>query len=45
MMPADYGTTLDSNQLNDLISFLITVAQRGKPPEAKVDSEPMDEAE
>jgi cytochrome c oxidase cbb3-type subunit 3 len=45
MMPADYGTTLDSNQLNDLISFLITVAQRGKPTEAKVDSEPMDEAE
>jgi len=45
MMPADYGTTLDSNQLNDLISFLITVAQRGKPTEVKVDSEPMDEAE
>jgi cytochrome c oxidase cbb3-type subunit 3 len=46
LMPADYGSTLNASELNDLISFLMTVAQRGKSgSDLKKNAEPSDEEE
>jgi hypothetical protein len=30
LMPSDYGTTLGSAELNDVISFLMSAARTGK---------------
>jgi cytochrome c oxidase cbb3-type subunit III len=41
LMPADYGSTLNATQLNDLVSFLISVAQddrSGGDPKKKVEA-------
>jgi cytochrome c oxidase cbb3-type subunit 3 len=35
LMPADYGSTLSAGELNDLISFLMSVAQHDKSPDPK----------
>ncbi len=35
LMPADYGSTLSAGELNDLVSFLISVAQHDKSPDPK----------
>jgi cytochrome c oxidase cbb3-type subunit 3 len=45
LMPADYGSTLNSAQLNDLVSFLMSIARHDKAGDAKLNSEPMDEEE
>jgi cytochrome c oxidase cbb3-type subunit III len=46
LMPADYGSTLSAGELNDLISFLMSVAQRDKSgPDLKKNSPPSDEEE
>jgi len=44
LMPADYGSTLSAGDLNDLVSFLISVAQHDKSPDPKK-TEPSDEEE
>jgi cytochrome c oxidase cbb3-type subunit 3 len=45
LMPSDYGSTLNATELNDLISFLMSTAQKEKTTDTKLDSEPQDEAE
>jgi cytochrome c oxidase cbb3-type subunit 3 len=46
LMPADYGSTLSASELNDLISFLMSVAQREKSgSDLKKNAEPSDEEE
>jgi hypothetical protein len=30
LMPADYGSTLSAGELNDLVSFLMSVAAKSK---------------
>ena len=35
LMPADYGSTLSAGELNDLVSFLMSVAQQDKSPDPK----------
>jgi cytochrome c oxidase cbb3-type subunit III len=45
LMPADYGSTLSSTELNDLISFLMSVAQHDKSADKKKNAEPSDEEE
>ncbi len=46
LMPADYGSTLSGSELNDLISFLMSVAQRDKSGSGpKKNAEPSDEEE
>lgn len=45
LMPTDYGSTLNATELNDLVSFLMSTAQKEKSSDAKLDSEPQDEAE
>ena len=37
LMPADYGSTLSPGELNDLVSFLISVARQDKSPDPKRD--------
>jgi putative heme-binding domain-containing protein len=46
LMPADYGSRLSTSDLNDLISFLMNVAQRDKSgSDLKKNAEPSDEEE
>jgi cytochrome c oxidase cbb3-type subunit 3 len=45
LMPTDYGSTLSAAELNDLVSFLMSTAQKEKSSDVKLDSEPQDEAE
>jgi cytochrome c oxidase cbb3-type subunit III len=45
LMPADYGSTLSGGELNDLVSFLMTVAQRDKSNPDPKENEPSDEKE
>jgi cytochrome c oxidase cbb3-type subunit III len=45
LMPNDYGTTLSSAELNDLISFLMQAAQQNKSGDDKLNTEPQDESE
>ena len=46
LMPADYGSTLSASELNDLISFLMSIAQRDKSgSDLKKNSPPSDEEE
>ena len=35
LMPADYGSTLDTNELDDLVGYLVSVAKKEKRVEAK----------
>jgi cytochrome c oxidase cbb3-type subunit III len=44
LMPVDYGTTLNSRELNDLVSFLMLTAQQNKSGD-KLNDEPQDESE
>ena len=44
LMPADYGTTLNRDELNDLISFLMFSA-RVVTMEAAADAKPTDDEE
>jgi hypothetical protein len=44
LMPADYGTTLSRDELNDLISFLMFSA-RGVKMEAAAGAKPTDDEE
>jgi cytochrome c oxidase cbb3-type subunit III len=45
LMPADYGSTLSSGELNDLVSFLMSVAQQDKSSRDPKKNEPSDEEE
>jgi cytochrome c oxidase cbb3-type subunit 3 len=46
LMPTDYGSTLSAGELNDLVSFLMTVAQRDKSTlDPKKNAESSDEEE
>jgi putative heme-binding domain-containing protein len=45
LMPADYGSTLCVSELNDLVSFLMGVAQQDKSSPDPKENEPSDEAE
>jgi putative heme-binding domain-containing protein len=44
LMPANYGSTLSTSEQNDLVSFLMSVAQHDKSPDPKK-TEPIDEEE
>jgi len=45
LMPADYGSTLSAGDLNDLVSFLMSVAQQHKSSSDPRKNEPSDEEE
>ena len=45
LMPADYGSTLSVGELNDLVSFLMSAAQRDKSNLDPKKNEPSDEEE
>jgi cytochrome c oxidase cbb3-type subunit III len=45
LMPADYGSTLSAGELNDLVSFLMNVAQQDKSSRDPRKNEPSDEEE
>jgi cytochrome c oxidase cbb3-type subunit III len=45
LMPADYGSTLSAGELNDLVSFLMSVAQQDKSSPDRKKNEPSDEEE
>jgi putative heme-binding domain-containing protein len=45
LMPADYGSTLSAGELNDLVSFLMSVAQQDKSSRDPKKNEPSDEEE
>jgi cytochrome c oxidase cbb3-type subunit III len=46
LMPADYGSTLSASELNDLVSFLMSVDQQDKSsPDHPKENEPSDEEE
>ena len=45
LMPADYGSTLSVGELNDLVSFLMSVAQQEKPSPDPKENEPSVEKE
>src|SRR5712664_1734330 len=45
LMPADYGSTLSAGELNDLVSFLLSVAQQEKSSSDPKQNEPSDEEE
>jgi cytochrome c oxidase cbb3-type subunit III len=45
LMPTDYGSTLSSTELNDLVSFLMFAAQQNKAAHDKLNNETQDEAE
>src|SRR5258706_7691825 len=45
LMPADYGSTLSVGELNDLVSFLMSVAQQDKSSPDPKENEPSDEEE
>jgi putative heme-binding domain-containing protein len=45
LMPADYGSTLSAGELNDLVSFLMSVAQQDRSSLDPKKNEPTDEEE
>jgi len=45
LMPADYGSTLSAGELNNLVSFLMSVAQQDKSSPDPKRNEPSDEEE
>lgn len=45
LMPTDFGSTLSASELNDLISFLMSTAQKNRSGDDKLNSEPQDESE
>jgi hypothetical protein len=45
LMPADYGSTLTANELNDLVSFLMSLAQQDKSIRDPKKNESSDEEE
>jgi cytochrome c oxidase cbb3-type subunit III len=45
LMPADYGSTLSANELNDLVSFLMSMAQREESSSDAKKNEPSDDDE
>jgi putative heme-binding domain-containing protein len=45
LMPADYGSKLSAGELNDLVSFLMSVAQQDKSSPDPKKNEPSDEEE
>ena len=45
LMPVDYGSTLSAGELNDLVSFLMSVAQQDKSSPDPKKNEPSDEEE
>jgi putative heme-binding domain-containing protein len=45
LMPANYGSSLTANELNDLVSFLMSVAQQDKSSRDPKKNEPSDEEE
>jgi putative heme-binding domain-containing protein len=45
LMPTDYGSTLSTAELNDLISFLMSTATKNNSTDGKLNSDPQDEAE
>jgi cytochrome c oxidase cbb3-type subunit 3 len=45
LMPTNYGSTLSTAELNDLISFLMSIAQQQNSATDKLNNEPQDESE
>jgi cytochrome c oxidase cbb3-type subunit III len=45
LMPTDYGTTLSAAEINDLVSFLMSISQQPNSTTEKLNNEPQDEAE
>jgi putative heme-binding domain-containing protein len=45
LMPANYGSSLTANELNDLVSFLMSLAQQDKSSRDPKKNEPSDEEE
>jgi len=45
LMPADYGSTLSASELNDLVSFLMSVDQQDKSSPDPKENEPRDKEE
>jgi cytochrome c oxidase cbb3-type subunit III len=45
LMPTNYGSTLSAAELNDLVSFLMSTAQKDGSGDDKLNSEPQDESE
>jgi cytochrome c oxidase cbb3-type subunit III len=45
LMPTDYGSTLSTSELNDVVSFLMSVVQQTKTADDKLNNEPQDESE
>jgi cytochrome c oxidase cbb3-type subunit III len=45
LMPTNYGSTLSASELNDLVSFLMSTAQKNSSGDDKLNSEPQDESE
>jgi hypothetical protein len=44
-MPTNYGSTLSAGELNDLVSFLMSIAQQQNSATDKLNNEPQDESE
>jgi hypothetical protein len=44
-MPTNYGSTLSTAELNDLIAFLMSIAQQQNSAVDKLNNEPQDESE
>jgi cytochrome c oxidase cbb3-type subunit 3 len=45
LMPTNYGSTLSTAELNDLIAFLMSIAQQQNSATDKLNNEPQDESE
>ena len=45
LMPTNYGSTLSAGELNDLVSFLMSIAQQQNSAAEKLNNEPQDESE
>jgi cytochrome c oxidase cbb3-type subunit III len=45
LMPMDYGSTLSTTELNDVVSFLMSIGQQTKSGDNKLNTEPQDESE
>jgi len=45
LMPTNYGSTLSTAELNDLVSFLMSIAQQQNSAADKLNNEPQDESE
>jgi cytochrome c oxidase cbb3-type subunit 3 len=45
LMPADYGSMLSAAELNDLVSFLMSIVKQQNPSADKLNNEPQDESE